>query len=238
MVLSRRMRLITHSEFVLRAEEMHDKKYKYIGEYKNSRTHIEIECPIHGVFSQTPNSHLKGQGCFRCRRKKPKKTDLKFLDECRKIHGDKYEYPEEYKGAHELISIKCPEHGLFKQSPGSHIQQSHGCPKCSMNGVSKSAKTWLDSLNIPHLQTFESPEGEFRIPGTRWKADGYDRETNTVYEYHGTYWHGHPSHPEYAENEKHPRVKMTWKEVYDKTIERDAAIVELGYNLVVHWQRR
>jgi hypothetical protein len=72
------MRLITHSEFVLRAEEMHDEKYKYIGEYKNSRTRIEIECPVHGTFSQTPSQHLKGQGCFKCRRKKPKKTELKF----------------------------------------------------------------------------------------------------------------------------------------------------------------
>jgi len=232
------MRLTTHSDFLKRAEQIHDKKYRYVGEYKNSRTRIEIECTEHGLFTQTPNSHLRGQGCFKCRRKKPKKSNSEFLEECRDVHGDKYEYPEEYEGVNTVISINCPEHGIFKQRPSGHIQQRHGCPKCSMNGTSKSAKTWLDSLAIPHLQTFESPEGEFKIPGTRWKVDCYDSETNTVYEYHGTYWHGHPSHPEYVENEKHPRVKMTWKELYDRTIERDAAIINLGYNLVVHWQRR
>ena len=232
----------THSTFVKQSRDIHGDKYEYLEEYKGVFEKITIVCKIHGPFVQTPNHHIHGKnGCPQCSRLKQGpvvKSNTQFLEECRDVHGDKYEYPEEYKGCSIKISIKCPEHGLFKKTPPSHIYHKNGCPKCSMNGTSKSAKTWLDSLAIPHLQTFESPEGEFKIPGTRWKVDGYDRETNTVYEYHGTYWHGHPSHPEYVENEKHPRVKMTWKELYDKTIERDAAIIDLGYNLVVHWQRR
>ncbi len=36
-------------------------------------------------------------------------------------------------------------------------------------------------------------DGEYQIPGTRYKADGYCSETNTIYEFHGDYWHGNPS---------------------------------------------
>jgi hypothetical protein len=228
----------THEQFLLDAYQIHNGKYKYFGEYKTSRTPLEIECPLHGVFFQSPNTHLKTRGCFKCRAKKPKKTHEKFLKEAREIHGDYYEYIEEYTGVFNEISISCPVHGVFKQRPHNHVGQKHGCPRCSNNGSSKSAKTWLDGLAIPHLRTFESPGGEYRIPGTRWRVDGYDVETNTVYEYHGTYWHGHPSHPEYSENEPHPTAGMTWKQLYDKTIERDRKIIDMGYNLVIFWQRR
>lgn len=228
----------THEHFLQEAGQIHNGKYKYIGKYINSRTPLEIECPLHGVFFQPPNTHLKTHGCFKCRGKKPKKTHEKFLKEAREIHGDYYEYIEEYTGAYTDMNINCPTHGVFSQRPHNHIGQRHGCPRCSNNGSSKSAKSWLDSLDIPHLQTFESPGGEYRIPGTRWRVDGYDANTNTVYEYHGTYWHGHPSHPEYSENELHPKVDMTWKQLYDKTIERDKKIIDMGYNLVPFWQRR
>jgi G:T-mismatch repair DNA endonuclease (very short patch repair protein) len=90
-------------------------------------------------------------------------------------------------------------------------------------------------LNIPGLITFACPGGEYRIPGLKYKVDGYDEKTNTVYEYHGTYWHGHPSHKDYRADVKHPTTKLTWRELYEKTIERDRKIVEAGYNLVVKW---
>ena len=33
---------------------------------------------------------------------------------------------------------------------------------------------------------------EFKIPNTRFKADGFCKETNTIYEFHGTIFHGDP----------------------------------------------
>lgn len=35
------------------------------------------------------------------------------------------------------------------------------------------------------------PNGEYRIEGVG-KVDGFCEQTNTVYEYHGDYWHGNP----------------------------------------------
>ena len=36
--------------------------------YVNNHTKVKIICPIHGVFEQTPDSHLQGAGCPRCGR--------------------------------------------------------------------------------------------------------------------------------------------------------------------------
>ena len=47
------------------------KKHKYFysydkSVYKNSHTKLIITCPIHGDFMQTPNAHLRGEGCPEC----------------------------------------------------------------------------------------------------------------------------------------------------------------------------
>lgn len=34
--------------------------------YKNSHNKVIITCPIHGDFEQSPNAHLRGQGCPKC----------------------------------------------------------------------------------------------------------------------------------------------------------------------------
>ncbi len=52
--------------FKIKAQKRHGGKYKYIGEYKNAHTKIEIVCPEHGSFWQTPGNHLHNNGCSNC----------------------------------------------------------------------------------------------------------------------------------------------------------------------------
>lgn len=57
--------------FVDRAIKVHGDKYDYsIVRYKNARTKVEIICPKHGVFTQTPPHHLNGVGCPTCKSSK------------------------------------------------------------------------------------------------------------------------------------------------------------------------
>jgi len=76
--------------------------------------------------------------------------------------------------------------------------------------------------------------GEFRIPKTNYKADGYCEEINTIYEFHGTFWHGHPDY--YKSEDVNPISKKNYGELYRDTIERENLIKYLGYNLVVIWE--
>lgn len=112
-----------------------------------------------------------------------------------------------------------------------------GCPHCSFSkGYSKSQIKWLTSIekekNI-NIQHACKPEGEFRIPEIG-KVDGYCRETNTVYEYHGDYWHGNPLG--FNSNKINLTNKQRYGDLYNKTIKRDERIRKLGYILVVEWE--
>lgn len=63
----------TKQVFIKKAIKVHGDKYNYsLVDYINSKTKIKIVCPKHGIFEQTPNNHLKGCGCKKCKiRKKP-----------------------------------------------------------------------------------------------------------------------------------------------------------------------
>lgn len=53
--------------FSNKSKEIHDDKYDYSKvDYKDSRVKVKIICPEHGLFEQTPNKHLLGQGCRKC----------------------------------------------------------------------------------------------------------------------------------------------------------------------------
>ena len=83
--------------FIEKANLIHENKYLYLlCKYKNSKIKIDIICPEHGEFEQTPNAHLSGKGCPKCglknRKNNKTKTNESFIIEANKIHNDKYDY--------------------------------------------------------------------------------------------------------------------------------------------------
>lgn len=122
-------------EFINRAQALHGNKYDYSKvEYKNSKEAVIIICPEHGEFLQSPIKHLRGRGCIKChyeslRREKSKE----FFEKAKIIHNDKYDYSKVvYNKNNEKVTIICPEHGEFEQTPNSHLK-GKGCPHCAGN---------------------------------------------------------------------------------------------------------
>jgi len=114
--------------------------------------------------------------------------------------------------------------------------RGYGCYKCHIRkNYSKQQIEWLNFIqsrdNIVILHALN--EGEFNIPNTRFKADGYCKETNTIYEFHGDYWHGNPSI--YDPNDK-TYFGKTFRELYEKTLEREKQIKDMGFNLITIWE--
>ena len=122
---------ITTEEFIERANKIHKGKYLYTESvYVNTETKVKIICPIHGEFWQTPHMHLHGQGCPKCYGNDTKTTE-KYIEECKKVHGDKYDYSKtKYVNAYSKVTIICPIHGEFEQIARVHLY-GHGCPQCS-----------------------------------------------------------------------------------------------------------
>jgi len=60
----------TKKQFIIDANKKHNNKYDYsLIEYINSKLKVKIICPEHGIFEQTPNNHLNGNRCPKCKRK-------------------------------------------------------------------------------------------------------------------------------------------------------------------------
>ena len=120
----------TTEEFVMKARSKYGDLYDYSNvRYVNSKEKVCIICPKHGEFWMTPNSHLRGHRCPKCFGT-PKKTLEQFIEEARKIHGDKFDYNKVvYDGEDVKVCIICPEHGEFWQKPGIHLR-GYGCPIC------------------------------------------------------------------------------------------------------------
>ena len=78
--------------------------------------------------------------------------------------------------------------------------------------------------------------GEYHGPGTTFTVDGFHRETNTVYEFHGCFWHGCPKcYP--VRNEKHLRLcKRTMDAVYENTQNKMSHLRAQGYNVIEMWE--
>ena len=136
---SRKAKRNTTEEFIEKAKKVHGNKYDYSKvEYIDKLTPVIIICPIHGEFTQTPDTHLNGSGCQKCGVEKSKQTAAsqkltteKFIEKARKRHDDKYDYSKvEYVNSHTPVKIICKIHGEFEQSPTNHLS-GKGCPICA-----------------------------------------------------------------------------------------------------------
>ncbi len=130
------MRKLTTSEFIDRARAVHGDKYGYaFSVYQDSKTKLLVCCQEHGLFEQTPNKHLNGQGCYRCSGL-TKHDSNSFIESARSIHGDTYCYESvDYKSSKIKIKIICKKHGPFSQAPSEHLL-GKGCSYCATSRVS------------------------------------------------------------------------------------------------------
>jgi hypothetical protein len=222
----------SQDDFIKESNTIHDSKYDYSeATYINANKNIIVICKSHGKFKQRASYHLSGGGCPKCSYSDKQSSMEDFINSANFKHSNKFTYGlAEYVNMHTKITITCPKHGNFEQSPLNHINGS-GCPKCS-NIESKIATKWLDSLNIPHLiREHDLPEYPTYKP-----VDGYDPETNTVYQFHGDYWHGNLNNPKFKPDDINRNNKKTFGELNRLTNESDDWIRSQGYNLVVMWE--
>lgn len=128
----------TTKQFINNAYKIHNKKYNYCKtNYIKSCIKVEIICPNHGSFWMTPNNHLRGKGCIKCKSEKLSRERSMgkeiFVEKSKNIFGDKYDYNDVlYVNNRIKVKIKCKKHGYFFQRPGDHLK-NHGCPICNLS---------------------------------------------------------------------------------------------------------
>ena len=229
---------LSQKEFIERSEKIHINKYNYSKvEYVNSKSLIIIICPIHGDFELTPDSHLQNCGCSKCSGHLCD-TNLFVQKVYEKFpkYIDRYDYsPTIYVKSNQKVEIICKLcNKIFTQTPANHLY-GFGCNRCSSQ-YSKCQIKWIKFLEVYFGVEIKHAEndGEYKIANTKYRADGYCQETNTIFEYHGDFWHGNPK--VFNHNEINPRTKCSYGELYEKTIEKEKKLKQLGYNIISIWE--
>lgn len=154
---SKKLNEAAAKNFVTKVREIHKDKYIYSNViYSESHIPVEIICPNHGTFKQSPSNHLAGKGCQKCAvenrdlaaAKRSEKAKFEFRDKAHEVHNFKYDYSQcEYKSTREKVFIICPEHGEFEQRPNGHLG-GQGCPSCSESGFDPKKPGLLYYLKI------------------------------------------------------------------------------------------
>lgn len=138
--------------FFEKVKTVHGDLYDYSESiFVNSLEKIQIICKTHGKFELKASKHLEGSGCQKCssirRNKLNSITNDEFLSRASKIHNNKYIYVDNYIAMKNPISIKCSEHGIFRQEPRSHLN-GNGCPYCV--GVIRTTKRFIEKAKQIH----------------------------------------------------------------------------------------
>lgn len=126
--------------FIKKSNIKHNNKYNYSKvNYINSTEKVCIICPIHGEFWQTPQSHVRGNGCPLCamenKKKKLSNNNDDFINKCKKLHNNEYSYDKvKYINASTKVCITCKKHGDFWMTPSAHLN-GQKCPKCQGKGL-------------------------------------------------------------------------------------------------------
>lgn len=148
---------LTNARFIEKSINIHFDKYDYSKvECLGNKIKVKIICKKHGPFSQSPNSHLKGNGCPKCglyNKALNKTSNLqKFIEKAKNnIWYDKYDYSNTiYINAREKIEIICKKHGPFTVMPYNHLYGS-GCPKCSVSKGEQEIIKILENNNIEYI---------------------------------------------------------------------------------------
>ena len=152
---------LTQEQFINKAITIHNDRYDYRKiNYIDNRIKVIIICSEHGEFNQTPGNHLSGSGCDKCSRKQRglllRLTLDKFIEKAHHIHHNKYDYSNVvYHKSDSVINIICPNHGLFKQQAGCHLQ-GYGCTPCGY--LDASVATRYTQYEI--IERFKNSHGE------------------------------------------------------------------------------
>jgi hypothetical protein len=224
------------------------------GSYIGVENKIEIECSHLGKNMVYAYSLLKPRHCCRKGYHDNRIPAMKKDVETRKteysaLFRDSLDFSQAVIKSQKLDNIVCNKHKITFEQWFSSLKQGIGCPECGKENkksagikmlavarkkqlergnakfVSNSETKWLDGLNVPIRQHW--------LDDVKYSVDGYDPVTNTVYLYHGRFWHGCPE--TYNPEEVHPILKVKMKQLYEQTMSWECRIKDAGYNLITMW---
>lgn len=142
--------------FIEKAKRVHGDVYDYTNtKYVRLHTPVDIICRKHGLFSQTPNTHIHSKsGCPECGGVK-RHTTKSFIEKSALLHNHKYDYTNvSYTNNKTKVVIVCPNHGTFLQTPSDHLM-GYGCNKCAEDKGRMSLDDFISKARTIHGDLYD-----------------------------------------------------------------------------------
>lgn len=204
-----------------------DKNVELIGEYKNQNTKtLHRDKMSSKTFISTPKTILKTDFTYRNK----VKNEKEYKEWISKNYSDLIVL-EPYVNSHTKIHHLHIKTGVIWNVKPNNVISGQKHPSDQLNSASLKSIKWLKSFNNENIQHILNG-GEYVVPGVG-KVDGYDPTTNTIYEFHGDFWHGNPS--VFKHDDINPVTKTTFGILYEKTKHREQKLKQ-QYNLVTIWE--
>jgi hypothetical protein len=205
--------------------------YKILStKYLNSKQLLVYECPKGHIGKISHSNFKKGHRCAKCSGNK--KLTLVFIKSIFEEAGYTV-LSDTYVSAHTPIVYSCPV-GHRGRITYNSFKRGSRCPICSGGPVSKISQTWLDQKDKLHLFPLFR-EHTLRVGGKKYKVDGYDPLTRTVYEFLGDYYHGNPTR--FKLEDMNSKLKKSYGQLHKETFERLAILEAEGYKVVYIWEK-
>lgn len=113
-----------------------------------------------------------------------KLSESNFLERAREKHGDTYDYSEvRWVSSTDKVTIICPQHGRFSQTPTRHATAGQGCPRCrGQRAAKQTRKTTEDAI-----------KDLIRVHGDKYDFSkvvykGSKEKVEVVCPEHGSFW--------------------------------------------------
>lgn len=211
-------------------------------DYRGSTSKVDHVLKVSGkTIKRTPTAlleHIRDSIKTGSTGREKYKNDREYHDAVSKHTGGNIACTHEYRNANYEHTFKCLRCRTVWSLMTHGLDSKLGCPQCDrVHGYSLVAVEWLNTIArrkrivIQHVLN----GGEYCLPGTRIRVDGFHHRSKTVYEFHGDVYHGNPQTCS-PRSKPHPFSKKTARQLYKETINRENKIRSLGYNLVVVWE--
>jgi len=166
-----KQQILTNEQFISRARAVHGGRYDYSEvQYVKSHIKVKIKCNKCGsIFWQTPNSHLNGNNCPICGKYYVNLS--MFKEKAARVHNNKYNYDKSvYITTNTKLTITCPIHGDFNQTPRSHLRGA-GCPVCGkdLNVVSRrfTKEDFIEAARKVHGDRYDYDRVQYKNSSTK-----------------------------------------------------------------------
>ncbi len=227
----------TSLDFVQEATKVWGRTFSYDNSvYIGAKAPIEVRCKKHGAFWTTPNNHLNGSGCPKCRGYGFSNQEVRD-----QVNAALPEYKVLKVDGGRFVTLMCEQHGPFTRNRRNLVLLKQGCPKCSQHEATSALENQVLAWVRKHTSV---------IQGDRHKLDGQeidilcDKESLGI-EINGRYWHSEKfksSDYHYKKALKAKRKNLSLLQLWDHEVQDKGAIcrslIKARLGILTRWYAR